>query len=102
MSISVSKIKKYWDNRAKEHTSDCQGTTNDLYLRELEIKTVSEKIRGLGLSYGASLIDIGCGDGYSTMRFAKALPQAINVIIYATFDGEIQITNDREIITDAH
>lgn len=75
MASSVNKIKEYWDNRAKEHTSDCQGTTNDLYLRELEIKTVSEIIRGLGLSYGASIIDIGCGDGYSTMRLAKTFSE---------------------------
>ncbi len=36
------------------------------------------------------------------MRFAKPLTEAINVIIYATFDAEIQITNAREIINDAH
>ena len=36
------------------------------------------------------------------IRFAKGLAEAINVIIYATFDAEIQITNDREIIIDAH
>ena len=36
------------------------------------------------------------------IRFAKGLAEAINVIIYATFDAEIQTTNDREIIIDAH
>ncbi len=74
MTKNINEIREYWDNRAKEHTLDLQGTTNDLYLRELEIRTVENKIRGFGLSAGASLIDIGCGDGYSTMRLARAFP----------------------------
>lgn len=32
------------------------------------------------------------------VKFAKALPEAINVIVYATFDSEIQVTKNREII----
>jgi len=72
---NINEIREYWDNRAKEHISDLQGTTNDVYLRELEIKTIEDKIRALGLSAGASLIDVGCGDGYSTRRLAKAFPE---------------------------
>jgi hypothetical protein len=36
------------------------------------------------------------------IKFAKPLAQAINVIIYASFDAELQITNDRQILCDAH
>ena len=75
MVNGVNEIREYWDNRAKEHTYDLQGTTNDIYLRELEIKTVVEKIREFRLSPNASIIDIGCGDGYSTMRLAKVFPE---------------------------
>lgn len=75
MTNSINEIKGYWNNRAKEHTSDRQGTTNDVYLRELEINTIADKIRELDLCAGAALIDIGCGDGYSTMRLAKEFPE---------------------------
>lgn len=36
------------------------------------------------------------------IRFSKALQQAINVIVYGLFDAQIEITSDRQIITDAH
>lgn len=36
------------------------------------------------------------------VRFNKAMDHAINVVAYATYDAKIQITKDREIITDAH
>lgn len=32
------------------------------------------------------------------LKFSKALAKAINVIVYATFDHELQITKDREIV----
>ena len=34
--------------------------------------------------------------------FAVTTPMAINVIAYAAYDSELQITKDRDIITDAH
>ena len=36
------------------------------------------------------------------IKFAKPLNQAINVVIYASFDAELQITKDRQILYDAH
>ena len=36
------------------------------------------------------------------VRFDKALKHAINVIAYATYDANIQITKDRQVITDVH
>ncbi len=36
------------------------------------------------------------------MRFAKGLAATINVIVYAIFDTQIQITRDRKIIVDAY
>ena len=36
------------------------------------------------------------------LNFANALTNTINVYAYATYDSEIQITKNREIITDAY
>ena len=36
------------------------------------------------------------------LRFDRALESAINVIAYATYDAQIQITKDRKIITNAY
>ena len=59
------KIKAYWDERAKSENP----TTNDVYLRELEIKKFVQSIALLGKSEG-EVLDMGCGDGYSTLRIA--------------------------------
>jgi hypothetical protein len=32
------------------------------------------------------------------MKFAKVLPEAINVIVFAIRDGKIEITKDRQIL----
>ena len=32
------------------------------------------------------------------IKFAEPLAKAINVLIYATFDSELQITKNREIV----
>jgi ubiquinone/menaquinone biosynthesis C-methylase UbiE len=66
-----TEIKQYWDQRAEQHPHSPAATTNDIHLRELEIKTLVETLRQLNLSAGAALLDVGCGDGYSTLRVAE-------------------------------
>ena len=34
------------------------------------------------------------------IKFTKPLAEPINVIVYATFDAELQITKDKEVIRD--
>jgi ubiquinone/menaquinone biosynthesis C-methylase UbiE len=65
-------IKKYWDTRAIENAQSSETTTNDVYLRELEICTLIQAIKDTGLSEG-TILDAGCGDGYSTIRISKEL-----------------------------
>ena len=74
MNNSILAIKDYWDSRALKHSKDTQGTTNDIYLRALEIKTVKTQIKNANLLAGAVIIDIGCGDGFSTLELAKEFP----------------------------
>jgi ubiquinone/menaquinone biosynthesis C-methylase UbiE len=68
-------IKDYWEERARENATTSQATTNDVYLRELEVFAFLDTLNGLGLKNGATILDVGCGDGYTTAALANALPQ---------------------------
>lgn len=68
------RIKEYWEGRAKQHKGNTAATTNDIYLRELEITTLVETLQSINLSAGSRVLDVGCGDGYSTLKIAEALP----------------------------
>lgn len=78
------KIKHYWDDRAKENPETVTATTNDVYLRELEFRTfvnaitalrASEEIGGDPAGAGEMLaLDIGCGDGHTTINMARHFP----------------------------
>lgn len=64
------KIKQYWDDRARENASSPEATTNDVYMRDLEIITLIKAIKNIGILSG-TILDAGCGDGYSTIRVAN-------------------------------
>jgi ubiquinone/menaquinone biosynthesis C-methylase UbiE len=69
-----TKIKQYWNERAEQLSNAMAATTNDIYLRELEISTIIAAISDLNLLEGSRILDIGCGDGYSTIKVAEAFP----------------------------
>lgn len=69
------KIKQYWDERARGTQPDSvQATTYDVFLRELEITTLKDRISAASLPHGSTVVDLGCGDGYSTVSLAGAFP----------------------------
>ncbi len=59
-------IRNYWDTRASGDSS-AQSTTQDVYLREIEYRVLSERVGRLRPSRVA---DVGCGDGRTTLRVA--------------------------------
>jgi len=70
--MEYEKIKNYWEDRAKDDSSP-QSTTEDYYLRQLEIAKLKEAI----FRYGSKIKivgDFGCGDGFSTISLAKEFP----------------------------
>ena len=69
----TSQIREYWEQRAAENRQSPTATTSDIHLRRLEIRTLLATIRGLGAA-PATLLDAGCGDGYSTVEVARGLP----------------------------
>ena len=68
-------IREYWNERARQSNGRPEATTRDIHLRELEILTLARTLRGLNLKSGAAVLDVGCGDGYSTLRLAEALKE---------------------------
>jgi ubiquinone/menaquinone biosynthesis C-methylase UbiE len=68
-------IKQYWDERAKRTDPDSkQATTYDVFLRELEIAKLKEKLESASLPEGSTVVDLGCGDGHSTVSIAASFP----------------------------
>ena len=70
---TVNSIRDYWQERAGESAGSQAATTNDVYLRELEIKTIVSTVKSLERR-PATLLDVGCGDGYSTLAVTRELP----------------------------
>lgn len=73
MNEKTSKIKEYWDTQAKTNACEEGSTLRDSNLRELEITTLLSYIKE-----NSRVLDIGCGNGYSTIIFAKN--KNINII----------------------
>lgn len=66
------KIKNYWEERAKQYLDNPAATTDDIYLRELEIFTLIQTMNEIQFPKEGSFLDVGCGDGYSLLRLAQA------------------------------
>ncbi len=68
-------IKRYWSDRARAtEPSSAQATTYDVFLRRLEISTLKEKLEAASLPDGSTVVDLGCGDGYTTVSLAAEFP----------------------------
>lgn len=63
---TVEEIKAFWNQRAEELGTDCTATLRETYLRILEINAIAKY-----LDHGLIVADIGCGNGFSTIEFAK-------------------------------
>ena len=61
-------IREFWNTQAEQFGADPRATTPDHWLREIEISAVSRALSSL--SAGSTVLDIGCGNGYSTLRLA--------------------------------
>ena len=58
--------KAYWTERAK-NISDIKAVTHaDIHQRDLEINSLIKHLRT-----NEKVVDIGCGNGYSTRMFSK-------------------------------
>ncbi|WKZ26167.1 MAG: class I SAM-dependent methyltransferase [Candidatus Paceibacterota bacterium] len=61
-----TEIKKFWDNMAIEHKQSELATAPDSFYRQLEVNRIEDYLRD-----STKVLDIGCGNGYSTIKFAE-------------------------------
>lgn len=61
--------KAFWDDQADEHGTSDEATAPDHYYRILEIEKIKGHLRG------QRVLDVGCGNGYSTLQFKEANPE---------------------------
>lgn len=62
----VNKVTAVWDEFAQKYKLDRRTSTPDAYLVDLEIKTLIHFIKN-----GRELLDIGCGNGYTSIKLAR-------------------------------
>lgn len=71
----MSDIKAFWDKQAEEHGSSDLATAPDHFYRvNVELRRILEVIQKMEPE---TILDVGCGNGFSTLEIAKANPTAI-------------------------
>ncbi len=78
---SVKDIKAFWDEQANQHGTKFSATVPDKFLKKLEIENI---IRYLPNKDNAKIIDLGSGNGFSTLAFAKARRGKFTGVDYST------------------
>lgn len=67
-------VKQFWDEKAVIDTTTGEITQPDIHQRSLEISRILPY-----LSHGDRLLDLGCGDGYSTRIFADRVKEVVGM-----------------------
>lgn len=67
----MSNIVKFWQEQARHHKGAPQATSPDHFYRDLEIRQILPYLTGY-----RDILDVGCGNGYSTAKFADHHPHA--------------------------
>jgi len=63
--FTLEEIREFWERQAREHGLAPAASWSDQMLIELEIREISGY-----LADGDHVLDVGCGNGFSTIRFA--------------------------------
>ena len=62
----TKQITEFWEDQATEFRQSHLATAPDTYYRKLEISRIEDYLKD-----NVRVLDIGCGNGYSTIEFAK-------------------------------
>src|SRR3954453_18673055 len=77
-------VHSFWEKQAQDFGTSDLATAPDHYYRELEISRIKDVIAGLSHN---TILDIGCGNGYSTIKLAQIFPDA--TIIGIDYSGKM-------------
>jgi SAM-dependent methyltransferase len=68
---------EFWSERAKRFGTDPRANANDVWIREIEIRAVSDALtRVMEETPHPLVLDFGCANGFSSLRLAEAFPEA--------------------------
>lgn len=67
-------VKEFWDSMAEKHGSSDLATAPDQYYRRLEIDSIIDAIAPLEHT---TILDVGCGNGFTTKALAQVFPESI-------------------------
>jgi SAM-dependent methyltransferase len=70
-TANVDDVRQFWEDRAREFGSDCRATLADTALRMLEIRTMRRELKKRAPRI---VLDVGCGNGFSTRWLASRFP----------------------------
>ena len=68
-------VQQYWDERARAAELNPNATTDDVFLRELEVRTLAASLAAVGHK-APRVLDLGCGDGFTTLKVAQQVGHA--------------------------
>ncbi len=75
----LSKIREFWDEQAARFGTSPKASMPDEFLNDMEIEQVTARI-----NEGAKVLDVGCGNGYTTLRLARSKRITIKGIDYSS------------------
>ena len=75
--FTLEQIREFWTQQAREHGQEPTASWSDRMLIELEIRTISERLRD-----GDRVLDVGCANGFSTVQFAAQRKAEIRGLDY--------------------
>ena len=73
--MKPDKTKAFWDTQARSHGASDLATAPDHHYRTLEIKSILRMIGSIDKR--ETILDVGCGNGYSTVQIGKKFPEAM-------------------------
>ncbi len=89
--LNFDEIRKYWDDRAAGD-STVQSTTQDLFLRQIELSALIERVSKFSPQRVA---DVGSGDGRTTIGLARTFA----AIQFSGFDYSVaMVDNSRKVL----
>lgn len=78
-TVKAEAIRDFWTERARQYKTDARATLADDTVRALEIRAITKYLHN-----GATVLDAGCGNGYSTIQFARRRMLDITGIDYSS------------------